>query len=59
MAERILKGKILFNAPAQNRKDSWGHKFSLAAHDLRDWIGNRAESGRLPQKGFPKNNRFG
>jgi topoisomerase-4 subunit A len=26
--------------------------------DLADWIGNRADAGRLPPKGFPKNNRF-
>jgi topoisomerase-4 subunit A len=26
---------------------------------LRDWMGNRADAGRLPPKGFPKNNRFG
>jgi len=26
--------------------------------DLRDWIGKRAQSGRLPPKGFPRNNRF-
>jgi topoisomerase-4 subunit A len=26
--------------------------------DLRDWIGKRAQSGRLPPKGFPRNNKF-
>jgi topoisomerase-4 subunit A len=26
--------------------------------DLAEWIGERAQSGRLPPKGFPKNNRF-
>ena len=26
--------------------------------DLKDWIGNRAEAGRLPPKGFPKSNKF-
>jgi topoisomerase-4 subunit A len=26
--------------------------------DLRDWIGKRAQAGRLPPKGFPRNNRF-
>jgi len=29
------------------------------AADLREWIGNRADAGRLPPRGFPKNNRFG
>ena len=27
--------------------------------ELRDWIGKRAQAGRLPPKGFPRNNRFG
>ena len=32
---------------------------ALSAADLKEWIGNRAEAGRLPPKGFPKSNRFG
>jgi topoisomerase-4 subunit A len=27
--------------------------------DLRDWIGKRAQAGRLPPRGFPANNKFG
>ena len=27
--------------------------------DLNPWIGKRAQAGRLPPNGFPKNNRFG
>jgi topoisomerase-4 subunit A len=27
--------------------------------DLRDWIGERAQAGRLPPKGFPRANKFG
>jgi topoisomerase-4 subunit A len=27
--------------------------------DLRDWIGKRAQAGRLPPKGFPRANTFG
>ena len=26
--------------------------------DLSEWIGERAQAGRLPPRGFPKNNRF-
>jgi topoisomerase-4 subunit A len=26
---------------------------------LGDWMGARAQAGRLPPKGFPKSNRFG
>ena len=27
--------------------------------DLRDWIGKRAQAGRLPPRGFATNNKFG
>jgi topoisomerase-4 subunit A len=27
--------------------------------DLKDWIGERAQAGRLPPRGFPAGNRFG
>jgi topoisomerase-4 subunit A len=40
-------------------KDSAGRQFIVSKADLRDWVGNRAEAGRLPPRGFPKNNRFG
>jgi topoisomerase-4 subunit A len=40
-------------------KDSAGRVFTVGAADLREWIGNRAEAGRLPPRGFPKNNKFG
>ncbi len=39
-------------------RDSAGRTFTVSKADLKDWIGNRAEAGRLPPKGFPKNNRF-
>ncbi len=39
--------------------DSSGRTWTVLATDLRDWVGNRAEAGRLPPKGFPKSNKFG
>ena len=40
-------------------KDTSGRTWTIEAADLKDWLGNRAEAGRLPMKGFPKNNKFG
>ncbi|HEV2558817.1 MAG TPA: DNA topoisomerase IV subunit A [Microvirga sp.] len=40
-------------------KDTAGRTWTVAKEDLRDWISNRAEAGRLPPKGFPKSNKFG
>ena len=35
-----------------------GRTYTVAQPDINEWIGARAEAGRLPPKGFPKNNRF-
>ncbi|MGD1036181.1 MAG: DNA topoisomerase IV subunit A [Roseiarcus sp.] len=39
-------------------RDSAGRTFTVAKADLKPWIGVRAEAGRLPPKGFPRNNCF-
>jgi len=40
-------------------KDTSGRTWTVAKEDLRDWMGDRTEAGRLPPKGFPKSNTFG
>ena len=40
-------------------KDTSGRTWTVGPTELREWIGNRAEAGRLPPKGFPKTNTFG
>jgi topoisomerase-4 subunit A len=40
-------------------KDTSGRTWTVAKEDLRDWMGDRTEAGRLPPKGFPKSNKFG
>ncbi|MBG1231829.1 DNA topoisomerase IV subunit A [Aestuariivirga litoralis] len=36
--------------------DSSGRNFNVT--ELAEWIGERAQAGRLPPRGFPKNNKF-
>jgi topoisomerase-4 subunit A len=36
--------------------DSSGRTWTVT--ELQDWLGERASAGRLPPKGFPRNNRF-
>ena len=38
--------------------DSAGRVFTVKGDDLKEWLGNRAEAGKLPPKGFPRTNRF-
>ncbi|MGJ0503776.1 MAG: DNA topoisomerase IV subunit A [Methylocystis sp.] len=39
--------------------DASNRVFTIDKAELKDWIGHRAEAGRLPPRGFPRNNRFG
>ncbi|MFT0891181.1 DNA topoisomerase IV subunit A [Pseudochelatococcus sp. G4_1912] len=38
--------------------DTSGRTWTVPEADIRTWLGNRADSGRLPPKGFPRNNKF-
>ena len=55
----IADAKVFAMADGLTWKDSAGRNFTVAKPELNEWIGKRAEAGRLPPKGFPKNNRFG
>jgi topoisomerase-4 subunit A len=39
--------------------DPAGRTFTLPMTELRDWLGERAQAGRLAPRGFPKSNKFG
>ena len=39
--------------------DSAGRTFTLPWAELKDWVGVRAQAGRLAPKGFPRSNSFG
>lgn len=39
-------------------QDKQGRIKTILRGDLQEWLAHRAESGRLPPKGFPMNNKF-
>ncbi|MGL4396190.1 MAG: DNA topoisomerase IV subunit A [Hyphomicrobium sp.] len=39
--------------------DSAGREFVLSWSELREWVGERAQAGRVAPKGFPRSNKFG
>ena len=39
--------------------DAAGRNFTLPWSDLKEWVGERAQSGRVAPKGFPRSNKFG
>jgi topoisomerase IV subunit A len=54
----VSDAKVFSIAEGLSWRDSAGRVFTVPRPELDPWIGNRAEAGRLPPKGFPKNNRF-
>lgn len=55
----VSDAKVFALADGLSWTDSSGRVFTVEPRDLKEWIGHRAEAGRLPPRGFPKNNRFG
>ena len=54
----ISDARVFAIAEGLTWRDSAGRTFTVARPELKEWIGNRAEAGRLPPKGFPKTNKF-
>ena len=50
--------KVFTAAEGLTWTDSSGRTFSKQMAELADWLGDRAQAGRQPPNGFPRNNRF-
>lgn len=55
----VSDAKVFKLADGLTWLDTSGRTWTVAQSELTEWIGHRAEAGRLPPKGFPKNNKFG
>lgn len=55
----LADAKVFTLSEGLTWRDSSGRTWTVAEKDLAEWLGHRGEAGRLPPKGFPKNNRFG
>ncbi|MCC5977277.1 MAG: DNA topoisomerase IV subunit A [Salinarimonas sp.] len=55
----VSDAKVFALADGLTWLDTSGRTWTVSQEDLAGgWLGNRAEAGRLPPKGFPKTNRF-
>ncbi|WP_404404443.1 DNA topoisomerase IV subunit A [Pelagibacterium halotolerans] len=54
----ISDAKVFAASDGLTWTDSSGRVFTKSMDDLRDWLGDRAQAGRQPPTGFPRNNRF-
>ena len=55
----LSDAKVFHLADGLTWRDTSGRTWTVPAAELSEWVGNRAEAGRLPPKGFPKTNTFG
>ena len=55
----VADARVFRKADGLTWLDSSGRSFVRPMSELKDWVGERAQAGRLPPQGFPRSNRFG
>jgi len=55
----VADARVFAKAEGLTWMDSSGRSFNRSLKELKDWVGDRAQAGRLPPQGFPRSNRFG
>jgi topoisomerase-4 subunit A len=55
----LVDARVFFKKDGLTWLDSAGRTFTLPWQDIKDWVGQRAQSGRVVPKGFPRSNKFG
>jgi topoisomerase-4 subunit A len=51
--------RVFKKADGLSWRDGAGRTFTLTMSELGEWLGQRAQTGRLAPKGFPRSNTFG
>jgi topoisomerase-4 subunit A len=54
----IADALVFKKADGLTWQDSSGRSFTRDLKELKDWIGTRAQAGRLPPPGFPRHGKF-
>ena len=55
----VADARVFRKADGLTWRDSSGREFNRPVSELKEWIGTRAQSGRLPPTGFPRHGTFG
>jgi len=55
----VADARTFAKADGLTWQDSSGRTFTRAISDLKEWVGDRAQAGRVRPDGFPRSNRFG
>jgi topoisomerase-4 subunit A len=51
--------RVFFKRDGLTWRDSSGREFNRPMSELKEWVGTRAQAGRLPPTGFPRHGTFG
>jgi topoisomerase-4 subunit A len=51
--------RVFRKADGLTWSDSSGRSFNRPLSELKEWVGERAQAGRLPPQGFPRHGKFG
>jgi topoisomerase IV subunit A len=55
----LADARVFARAGGLTWLDSAGRTFTLSWSDLAEWVGQRAQSGKIAPKGFPRSHKFG
>jgi topoisomerase-4 subunit A len=55
----VADARVFKKADGLTWVDSSGRSFNRPLAELKDWLGERAQAGRLPPAGFTRSNKFG
>ena len=55
----LSDARVFTAAEGLSWTDGAGRLHTRSLDELKDWLGDRAQAGRLAPQGFPKSNRFG
>ena len=55
----LADARVFAKAAGLSWVDSSGRTFNRPMSELKEWVGDRAQAGRIRPDGFPRSNRFG
>jgi topoisomerase-4 subunit A len=55
----VADARVFRKSDGLSWQDSSGRSFNRPMSELKEWVGERAQAGRIRPDGFPRSNRFG
>ena len=55
----VADARVFAKADGLTWQDSSGRSHNRPLSELKEWVGDRAQAGRLPPQGFPRHGKFG